>query len=524
MKAVLVLGISCLALAFAVDPTDLGNGPIGSNQGGYAKGSVSGSHNNKGKFDGNRSGASVNGQTNTGTKLAASKSQGGATANNGGGSANAKKQGTGDFNADSKGKAASAKTSSKTKLESGKAGGKDYKGSADNGVAVAGPNNNPNVQHKAKQDVKAGISTVKKNGGREYKTTGTKDTNKKVKKQKTTAYNRFGQKVVYESGVNKKGNGIIKGPGSNYETVKKKSGKISESQVKNIKNKKTIYKSKANGQNNKAGLYSPTSRKGLAELKLEKVTGEQCSHYKPAIENEWDKETWKVYYDDIKVHVEPKVENGQNVYDWPSCMDITLPMDLPPGIEIKDVAINAIIHIPNCGQYTCGAQTQCLGVECFYPDLCNPDSARGSNHKDAANYLLDGSFSNYNVCSTGVSRSNPIILRYCPDVNAKISKKDTCIKNALFGSRSGLEMYFFFHTVANRPLQCENTPTNRKQLTVRGCQHVVADYSVTYLGVPRYTEKVNKLAAKTQDLNDKLGGQGKYLGAQPKFGGVFGRR
>jgi hypothetical protein len=533
MKLTIFTGLCLLALTLAA-PTnqDLKNGPAGSQSAAVHKSNIDATHSSK---TGQASNAQLQtggsqAQVQTGSKtLVGSKGSGQVAANNGGSQASGSHQGDVNSATGGQGKVAEAKKIGDHQ-QALSAGGKQIQAQASNGAAKATHGNEYNANF-------AGSSGVAATGNKQVKV------DRADKNMDVDVTGPKGKKIDAQS--TKNGNAKVVDGRKKYETIQTERGSNSQTQLKVNGKEKYAAKSYAQGKNsfsaiktkgrltnkvaaktdNSVNLYPASGSRPIASLKAKKMIESECTYTKKYT-NLWKEPDFKIYEEDIKVEVESKVNaNGEEVYEWPACMNVQVPVNIPAGVSIADLAASMVLYIPGCGAFQCSKEHKCLGRDCFYDDLCASDyQPAGEQHKDFVDWGFATTRSNAcNLPSTS-SRRHTLEYRYCPDVNGKLENDTACMKNNMFLSQQAdMELFFHIYSVNKRPLECELNNANKNNVVLRGCRHVQLEWQVKGMGMGIFESDALRAPGKVLLKKDEFNREGLYLGTdQSKVGKWLG--
>jgi hypothetical protein len=501
----LVLIISAITTTLlASEPQFLKTGPSGWQQfKAHGRTGLEVVHHNKSRtndFEGSYSGKSVKGKV-AGKKLDASAHGNDVDAKMNGDKATGSKKGP-NYDVARGGRRAKAETDGGTKVQKATAGKYEVDAEYNRGSKSA-------ISHNKKgrgtwaSNLKGSTGYAQdKDTGKRGKIRGLRRNTKKVqaesKGKKVLAGQKKGQrsKLTYARVPNKRGRG-----NSQWTAQEQDNGREARTRIVHGRNR-PVYQSSVSKKNS-ASVRSPKKGRKLATIKVEKYKDVPCQRFPDRI-NAFAEGNPDYHYYNKSLTVDMPKKNGG--YEWPSCMDVTAKFKIPPGIAMDDLAGSLTVLIPNCGHFTCGSKHKCLGLECFYKDLCGRKRGRPSaTHKSPAGWLLSETTANACTEPINSNRIIDIVFHLCPDPNSKYKGK-ACVKDTLSTlTLSSMEIQVDLYTVKKRPMKCDTGPASLRNVVKRACKRVELEYSVKWLNLPDVGKLFKPISKITRDTNCAFG-------------------
>lgn len=188
-------------------------------------------------------------------------------------------------------------------------------------------------------------------------------------------------------------------------------------------------------------------------------------------------------------------KNGHPVYAFPSCFLVKAILQVPAKVNLRNVAIQAVVYIYPLGNLQCDKANECNDLDtvqrppgsCFYCNLCKNDTKVKS--------VIGISNVDTDVCETQKTQQIPIEFKVCPPENVTKEEKNNLFKNDLFKETAkgdvDIEAKVFqkksgdesFKNLCANPLISQNNPElcsgKKKTLAweLEGCKRVRMSYS-----------------------------------------------
>lgn len=188
-----------------------------------------------------------------------------------------------------------------------------------------------------------------------------------------------------------------------------------------------IYESSTDTKKKTATLHSWSNKKDLAVFEYQGQDERPCSDVRG---NKWTDKDFKI---EKPVKAVVPAEDGPKgkTYKWPSCTEITVPMKIPSGTLIKNLAAKFTIYAPHAGHYICDSKYKCGSHDCFYVDLCGSELVSSNDVKQSSStdYVFKDSKSD--ACDQPVSDGRNILkvkVNYCPPAESDGMKKGETVR------------------------------------------------------------------------------------------------
>jgi len=214
--------------------------------------------------------------------------------------------------------------------------------------------------------------------------------------------------------------------GKEYEAkIVEDNGQRSKTEVSNKNGyfSKSKYIIESDNIKNTASLSNGNGK--IADVERIRASEGPCDE--DVYNNKFSEDQFSIDEESVKVEVIPvKKANGELSYDWPSCMDISMMLTLPEGVDVHNLAAQVEVDLPMRQKFSCANQYNCGSYNCFYKDLCNKEENVALQKTVALNSVLSNA--DNNACSAQNGRKLPLKATVCPDDGATVPITDDTIK------------------------------------------------------------------------------------------------
>lgn len=120
-----------------------------------------------------------------------------------------------------------------------------------------------------------------------------------------------------------------------------------------------VYRSEVDGNSRTGRILDPlTGSVTLLEAQVNEVRETTCNPQWVGQTN--PPENFRILKDSIIIDVPPKSQNGGDIsYEWPSCVNVQVTIEIPPNINVRDLGAQLTVQMPEVGEATCGPDYQC---------------------------------------------------------------------------------------------------------------------------------------------------------------------